>query len=176
VLLLSLACCCGCPAWFGKPMWDQYPVDAALPGQVADLTLRDDTGSTATVKRLEAEVRGAHLISEDVFAGVYRTGDGKRVTVFGATGFRITPESDADDEMTRLTGTYGLGSPEQVDTGVRGRHARCATGRADGADVVVCTSVDHGSITTGVFTRLSVDDSARLLDTLRAEIITPSQG
>ncbi|MEU4716305.1 hypothetical protein AB0F73_22010 [Micromonospora purpureochromogenes] len=174
VLLLSLVCCCGCPAWFGKPMWEQYPADAALPGQVADLTLRQDTGSQATAKRLKAEVRAANLLSEDVFAGVYGTGDGKRVTVFGGTGFRFNPESDADEEMTRLTETYRLAAPQPVETGVRGRYERCATGRSNGTDVVVCTSVDYGSITTAIFTRLSVDDSARLLDTLREQIVTPA--
>ncbi|NYF54717.1 hypothetical protein [Micromonospora purpureochromogenes] len=174
VLLLSLVCCCGCPAWFGKPMWEQYPANAALPGQVADLTLRQDAGSQATAKRLKAEVRAANLLSEDVFAGVYGTGDGKRVTVFGGTGFRFNPESDADDEMTRLTETYRLDAPQAVETRVRGRYERCATGRSDGTDVVVCTSVDYGSITTAVFTRLSVDDSARLLDTLREQIVTPA--
>ncbi|MEU5941484.1 hypothetical protein ABZ807_20390 [Micromonospora sp. NPDC047548] len=175
VLLLSLLCCCGCPAWFGKPLWEQYPADAALPGQVADLTLRQDAGSQATAERLKAEVRAANLLSEDVFAGVYGTGDGKRVTVFGGTGFRFNPESGADDEMTRLAGTYRLDTPQPAETGVRGRYERCATGRSDGTDVVVCTSADHGSITTAVFTRLSVDDSARLLDTLRKEIVTPRQ-
>ncbi|MGC5021975.1 hypothetical protein [Micromonospora sp. DT47] len=175
VLLLTLACCCGCPAWFGQPMWEQYPANAALPGQVADLTLRQDARSRATVKRLETEVRQANLLAEDVFAGVYGTPDGKRATVFGGTGFRLNPESDADDEMTRLTETYRLGEAQPVDTGVRGRYERCAVGRADGGDVVVCTSVDYGSITTAVFTRLSVDDSARLLATLREQIITSGQ-
>ncbi|MEE3918249.1 hypothetical protein V2I01_05200 [Micromonospora sp. BRA006-A] len=40
-----------------------------------------------------------------------------------------------------------------VDTGVRGRYERCAVGRADGDSVVVCVPADHGSLTTGVFTR-----------------------
>ncbi|TDC75776.1 hypothetical protein E1193_24940 [Micromonospora sp. KC606] len=171
-MLLSLVCCCGCPAWFGKPAWDQYPADAALPPLVADLTLRTDDRSKATADQLATDVRAANLIAEDVFAGVYGTGDGKLVTVFGTTGFRLSPESDADDEMTRLTDTYRLDPPQPVETGVRGRHARCATGRTDDGGVVVCTSVDHGSITTAVFTRLSVDDSARLLETLRAQIVT----
>ena len=63
-----------------------------------------------------------------------------------------------------------------MDTGVRGRYERCAVGVSDGADVVVCTSVDHGSIATGVFTRLSVDDSAHLLATMRAQIVTAKNG
>ncbi|MBW4702746.1 hypothetical protein [Micromonospora sp. RL09-050-HVF-A] len=174
MLLLSLACCCGCPAWFGRPAWQQYPADAALPTQVADLTLREDSGSD--VEKLKTEVRKANLLAEDVYAGVYSTSDGKRVTVFGDTGFRFRPESEADDTMVRLTDTFTLGTPQPVDSGVRGRYERCATGSSSGTAVVVCTSVDYGSSATGVFTRLSVDDSARLLATMRAQIVTPKQG
>ncbi|SCL61410.1 hypothetical protein GA0070617_4656 [Micromonospora yangpuensis] len=172
--LLSVICCCGCPAYFGKPAWDQYPAAASLPEEVADLRLRSDGGDA--VRRLEAGVGEAHLLTEDTFGGVYGTSDGKRVTVFGGTGFRITPESDAEGEIDRLTGEYGLGEPTVVRTDVRGRHARCATGSADDTAVVVCTSVDHGSLATAVFTRLSVDDSAALLGTLRSQIITINQG
>lgn len=175
MLLLMLACCCGCPAYYGVPMASQYPADASLPAEVADLRLRDDNTSKATAKQLEAEVRKAHWLAEDTFAGVYSTPAGKRVTVLGGTGFRFTPESDAEDEITRLTGQYSLGEAQTIDTGVRGRHQRCAVGRADGQDVVVCTSVDHGSIATAVFTRLSLDDSATLLGTLRAQMITTDQ-
>ena len=160
VLLLSLVCCCGCPAWFGKPMWEQYPADAALPGQVADLTLRQDSRQPGHRQAAQGRGTRGETALEDVFAGVYGTGDGKRVTVFGGTGFRFGPESDADDEMTpagpRPTGS----TPQAVETRVRGRYERCATGRSDGTDVVVCTSVDYGGITTAVFTRLSVDDIA----------------
>ncbi|MFF5178001.1 hypothetical protein ACFY2Q_08255 [Micromonospora sp. NPDC000316] len=173
LLLLTLACCCGCPAYYGFPISAQYPAGAALPEQVADLSLRQDDGSAKTARELEKEVRQEYLLAEDTFAGVYGTKDGKRVTVFGGTGFRLTPEADADAEITRLTERYTLGAPETVKTGVRGRHERCAVGRSAGADVVVCTSVDHGSIATGVFTRLSVADSAALLSTLRNEIVQP---
>ncbi|MEH1102867.1 hypothetical protein V6V16_27280, partial [Micromonospora sp. CPCC 205561] len=175
VLLLTLACCCGCPAYYGVPMADQYPAHASLPAEVADLRLRDDSRSKATARQLESEVRKSHWLAEETFAGVYSTSAGKRVTVFGGTGFRFTPESDAEDEITRLTDQYSLGEARTVDTGVRGRHQRCAVGRADGEDVVVCTSVDHGSIATAVFTRLSLDDSAALLGTLREQVVTVEQ-
>ncbi|TDC59039.1 hypothetical protein E1258_19385 [Micromonospora sp. KC207] len=175
MLLLSIACCCGCPAYWLKPMWEQYPAKAALPAQIADLSLREDTRSETAAKQLETEMREAHLLAEDTFAGVYASSTGKPVTVFGGTGFRLTPEGDADDELARLTQRYQLGDPQVVDTDVRGRFARCAIGALDGTDVVVCTSVDHGSLTTGIFTQLSVDDSARLLDVMRERIITPDQ-
>ncbi|KIR60554.1 hypothetical protein [Micromonospora haikouensis] len=175
MLLLSIACCCGCPAYWVKPMWEQYPAKAALPAQIADLSLREDARSKATANQLEAETREAHLLAEDTFAGVYASSAGKPVVVFGGTGFRLTPESDADDELTRLKPRYQLGDPQVVDTDVRGRFARCAVGALDATAVVVCTSVDHGSLTTGIFTQLSVDDSARLLDEMREQIITPEQ-
>ncbi|MDG9678682.1 hypothetical protein [Micromonospora sp. DH14] len=176
LLLLTLACCCGCPAYYGFPISAQYPARAALPVQVDDLSLRQDGRSTEAAKKLENEVRKEHWLAEDTFAGVYATTSGKRVTVFGGTGFRLSPESDAEAEISRLTDRYALSAPESVDTGVRGRHERCAVGSADGSDVVVCTSVDHGSIATGVFTRLSVADSADLLASLRAQIVQPERG
>ncbi|WP_446220772.1 hypothetical protein [Micromonospora sp. IBHARD004] len=175
VLLLSVACCCGVPLWWAQPLSTQYPASAALPDQVSGLQLREDARSQATAERLETEVRQAHLLAEETFAGVYATDDGKRVTVFGGTGFRLTPESDADAEMARLTERYALDPAVPVETRIRGRYERCAVGRADGDAVVVCTSVDHGSLATAVFTRLSLDDSGRLLDELRQQIVTPDQ-
>ncbi|MET8123119.1 hypothetical protein [Micromonospora sp. NPDC005189] len=173
LLLLTLACCCGCPAYYAFPISAQYPVQVSLPAQVDDLSLRQDKRSEDAARQLEGEVRQEHWLAEDTFAGVYSTSGGKQVTVFGGTGFRLSPESDAEAEISRLTERYALKAAESVDTGVRGRHERCAVGRADGSDVVVCTSVDHGSIATGVFTRLSVADSATLLNTLRSEIVQP---
>ncbi len=172
VLLLTLACCCGCPAYYGMPMATQYPASAALPAQVADLRLHDDARSTQVARQLETQMRQAHLLAEDTFAGIYTTRAGKQVTVFGGTGFRLTPSADADAEIDRLTEQYALGETQVVESSVRGRHERCAVGHSDGVGVVVCTSVDHGSITSAVFTGLSVDDSARLLGTLRENIVT----
>ncbi|PZG07486.1 hypothetical protein C1I95_30955 [Micromonospora craterilacus] len=171
MLLLALACCCGCPAYYGTPMVAQYPASAALPAQVADLQLREDARSTQTARQLETQVRQAHWLAEDTFAGIYTTRAGKRVAVFGGTGFRLTPSADADAEIERLTEQYALGEAQVVENSVRGRHERCAVGRSDGVGVVVCTSVDHGSIASAVFTDLSVDDSARLLGTLREQIV-----
>ncbi|TCB96617.1 hypothetical protein E0H26_15945 [Micromonospora zingiberis] len=172
MLLLTLACCCGCPAYYGMPMFTQYPANAALPAQVADLRLREDPRSTQAAQQLETQMRQAHWLAEDTFAGVYSTSAGKRVTVFGGTGFRFTPSADADAEMERLTKEYALGETQVVESSVRGRHERCAVGNSDGTGVVVCTSVDHGSLTSAVFTGLSVDDSARLLGTLREQIVS----
>ncbi|TYC23743.1 hypothetical protein [Micromonospora sp. MP36] len=175
VLLLTVACCCGVPIWWAQPLSAQYPASATLPDRMADLRLRQDQRSQATAEELKTEVRQAHLLAEDTFAGIYTTNDGKRVTLFGGTGFRLSPEADADAEIDRLRERYALGDAEAVETGVRGRYERCAVGRADGDAVVVCTSVDHGSLTTGVFTRLSLTDSGRLLNDLRQQVVTPKR-
>ncbi|MFI7080843.1 hypothetical protein ACIBO1_26415 [Micromonospora sp. NPDC049903] len=176
MLLLTIACCCGCPAYYGVPMASQYPASASLPSQVADLELRQDDRSTQAARQLESQVRQAHLLADGTFAGIYATSAGKQVTVFGGTGFRFAPSADADSEIERLTQQYSLGEAQVVETGVRGRHERCAVGTVDGVGVVVCTSVDHGSITSAVFTGLSVDDSAQLLATMRRQIVSTNGG
>uniref|UniRef100_A0A7L6BE86 Uncharacterized protein n=1 Tax=Micromonospora robiginosa TaxID=2749844 RepID=A0A7L6BE86_9ACTN len=175
MLLLSVACCCGVPLWWIQPLSSQYPASATLPDQLDSMRLRQDRDSQSTAEDLKSRVRQADWLAEDTFAGIYTTNDGKRVTLFGSTGFRFTPESDAEAELKRLTDDYALQPSVTVDTGVRGRYERCAVGRADGDTVVVCTSVDHGSLATGVFTRLSVDDSGRLLNDLRQQVVVPKQ-
>jgi hypothetical protein len=170
--LLTVACCCGAPAYLAKPMWDQYPASAALPADVAGLSLRDDGASTQTAARLKDQVVTNHLLTEDAFAGVYSDRAGKQVTIFGNTGFRFNPEQDADAEMTRLTPEYALSGIVPIETGTRGEYQRCGTGQAGKTNVVVCTWADHGSLGTALFTRLSVEDSAQLLARLRTEIIS----
>ncbi|MEU4665876.1 hypothetical protein AB0F83_29445, partial [Micromonospora chalcea] len=173
VLLLSVACCCGLPLWWFQPISSQYPARASLPDQIDSMRLRQDERSQAAAEELKSRVRESNLLAEDTFAGIYTTSDGKRVTLFGSTGLRFSPESDAKAEIDRLAGEYALKESVNVETGVRGRYARCAVGRADGDSVVVCASADHGSLTTGVFTRLSVDDSGRLLNDLRQRVVVP---
>jgi hypothetical protein len=168
--LATVGCCCGLPWYVAKPMWDQYPATAALPQKVSDLRLRDSDSDTT--RSLELDMRAAHLIAEDTFAGVYGDGDGKRVTVFGATGFRFSPDKDLSAEVTRLTQAYSVKDARDVDSGVRGLYERCGTGRVDGDTVAVCTWADHGSVGTALFTRRSVADSADLLRRLRTAIIT----
>jgi len=170
--LLTVACCCGCPAYYGKPLWDQYPANAALPGQVADLRLSDDGSSQETVARLEGEMRTAHLLAEDTFAGVYRDGNGKLVVLYGITGFRMTPGSDLDSEVGRISDAYQMDAVETFETGARGTHLSCGTGVSDGDDVVVCAWADHGSLGTALFTRRSVEESATLTGQLRAQVIS----
>ncbi|MEV1290017.1 hypothetical protein [Micromonospora sp. NPDC049679] len=170
--LLSVACCCGCPGYLGKPMWEQYPASVSIQAEVADLRVRDDAKTRQTVQRLEQETRTAHLLAETTFAAVYGDPTGKRVTIFGSTGFRLDPESDLDKEMTRLTERYALTEMTPIETGVRGEHEKCGVGEADGADVVVCGWADHGSLGAALFTRRSVPDSAALLGEMRTALVT----
>ena len=170
--LLSLLCCCGCPAWFGLPVYAQYPADAAVPSTVGALTLRDDAASKRAAERLKGDMRGAYLLAENTFAGLFVDGDNKRATVYGTTGFHLSPDSDVAAEISRVTGTYKLHDVQTVAGTERDEHRRCGVGTDNGAEVVVCSWVDHGSLGTGVFTRLDVDDSNARLSALRDTIVT----
>ncbi|MEO3748478.1 hypothetical protein [Plantactinospora sp. B5E13] len=171
--LLGVFCCCGLPGYYLWPAWQQYPAQPAepLPQQVRDLSLQDDRDGKQVVGDLKADLRARNWLAEGTFAAVYRDGSGKRVTIFGTTGFRFNPESDVTKELDELRDQYHLGATEPVETGVRGEYRGCTTGREDGESVVLCTTADHGSLVTGLFTRRSLDESAELLDAMRAELV-----
>jgi hypothetical protein len=167
-----MVCCCGVPAYLAWPATRQYPVSAALPQSVADLDLREDGASRRAVERLSEQLGGTSLVQGDVFAGVYADGDGKRVTVFGTTGLRFTPESDVEAEIAQLSGEYDITDIQSYDLGETGVHERCGVGRSSGRAVVVCAWADHGSLATVVLTRRSVAESAELTGVLRSAVLT----
>ncbi|GIG92812.1 hypothetical protein [Plantactinospora endophytica] len=172
--LLSIACCCGIPAYYAKPIWDQYPASPVdpLPSEVLDLQLVDNASGRQAAEDLKQEVRTRNWFTGgEAFAGVYRASNGKQVVVFGSTGFRLSPESAVQEEITRLQDEYAVTGVESLPTGVRGEFRSCGTGKADGDTVVVCTWADHGSLATALFTRLSIPDSSELLGALRDSII-----
>lgn len=168
--LLGLVCCCGGPAWYAKPMWEQYPVSATLPAEVIDLHKREDQASEQVTTQLREQMATSDLFG-DTFAGVYTDPSNKVVTIYGSTGFRLNPEQDLDTAMAQLSTEYALNDVTVIDTGVRGEFQRCGIGQAGRTDVVVCSWADHGSLGTVLFTRLSMEDSASLLARLRTEII-----
>lgn len=175
--LLSALCCCGVPAYFAYPAAQQYPVTAALPQTIADLDLRDTDTTRQALDRLTGQLSGTALVtSGDPFAGVYADGNGKRVTVFGSTGFRLTPESDVEDQLARLTDEFSLTTITAYDLGVTGAHERCGVGRSGDSGVVVCAWADHGSLAAAIFTRRAEDESADLTAVLREQILTPRWG
>lgn len=169
--LFSMLCCCGVPAYFAWPAARQYPVSASLPQSVADLDLRDDQASRRAVERLTEQLSGSNLMQGEAFAAVYGDGKGKRVTVFGTTGLRLTPESDVEAELAHLSDAYKIKDIVPYDLGETGAHERCGVGRQSGNAVVVCAWADHGSLAAAVFTRRSVDESAALTGVLRGELL-----
>ena len=170
--LLSAACCCGIPAYFAWPAAQQYPVSAILPGEVADLSLRDDASSKRAAERLSEQLRDSNLAGQEVFAGVYSDGNGKRVTIFGTTGLRLTPKQDVEAELSHLASDYGITDVESYDLGETGAHERCGVGRSGGSAVVVCAWADHGSLATVLLTRRNVSESAELVGVLRTAVLT----
>jgi hypothetical protein len=170
--LLSAVCCCGVPAYYAFPAARQYPVTAALPASVADLNLRDDSASRRAVEKLTQDLRDTNSSVDDVFAGIYSDGSGKRVTIFGTTGLRLTPRSDIDAELQHLTSQYDIRDVQPYDLGEQGAHERCGVGDASGTSVVVCAWADHGSLATVLLTRRSVADSAQLVGMLRTAVLT----
>jgi hypothetical protein len=169
--LFGLVCCGGVPAYLAWPAAQQYPVSAALPQAVADLDLREDGASRRAVERLSEQL-GTSLVQGEAFAGVYSDGNGKRVTVFGTTGLRFTPESDVEAEIAQLAGEYDLTDVQSYDLGESGAHERCGVGRSGGRAVVVCAWADHGSLATVLLTRRSVPESAELTGVLRSAVLT----
>jgi hypothetical protein len=172
--LLGLLCCCGLPlAYLNFPAARQYPVNAVLPDSFLDLNKRNDDSSKEAAARLAEELQNAGGKADATFAGIYGDGDGKRVTVFGVTGWRLDPGSDVRSELDRLSDEFGLKSVRSFDTGAFGVHEECGVGRSDGNAVVVCAWADHGSLATVLLTRRSLDESAQLVDQLRSSVLTP---
>ena len=167
-----MVCCCGLPA--GYLNWvpaGQFPVTAVLPQTVGDLSLRDDSASRRAAARLKQQLRDAKASGEP-FAGVYADGNGKRVTIFGTTGLRVTPQADVEAEVRRLADQFSLRDVQPFDLGETGAHERCGIGTVDGGSVVVCGWADHGSLGTVVANRRSVSDSAELTGIMRSAVLT----
>jgi hypothetical protein len=164
--VLSALCCCGVPALLVWPAAGQYPVTAVLPDSVSDLDRRDDAASVRAAQRLSEE-----LSSADAFAAIYSDGNGKRVTIFGTTGLRLTPKQDVEAQIAHLTPDYDIRDVRSYDLGVSGVHERCGVGRTGGSTVTVCAWADHGSLATVLMTRRSVADSAELTGVLRRAVL-----
>jgi hypothetical protein len=172
--LLGIVCCCGAPAlYLSFPAARQYPVSAVLPSSFADLDRRDDGTSRQAADRLVQQLLDTGAKTDDVFAGVYGDGRGKRVTVFGVTGLRFTPATDVRDQLDRVATDFDLSDVRAFGTGEPGAYERCGTGRSGDTSVVVCAWADHGSLATVLLTRRSMNDSADLVAQLRSAVLTP---
>ncbi|MCU7730559.1 hypothetical protein ODJ79_43170 [Actinoplanes sp. KI2] len=171
---LGVLCCCGLPfAYFQFPAARQYPVSAVLPTDFSDLSLRDDNASKRAADRLAQALKAADSKDGKPFAGVYGDSRGKRVTIFGVTGWRFTPKSDVRAQLNRLADDFGLTGVQSFDLGEAGAYESCGVGRANGAAVVVCAWADHGSMATVLLTRRRIDESADLVGRLRSAVLTP---
>ncbi|KUL42517.1 hypothetical protein [Actinoplanes awajinensis] len=179
-LLLVVAVLAG--LWFGAPLaydrWPtlaQFPATAELPDRIGDLRLRIDDASQRAIERLAGQLDAADSIG-DAFAGVYGDDSGKRVTVYGVTGWRFTPDSDVTSQLGRIAGDAKLTDVQDYPIDEFGAHESCGTGRLNGTSTVICTWADHGSMATVLLTRRSVAESAKLVARLRGEMLSPQFG
>ena len=172
--LLGIVCCCGAPAlYLSFPAARQYPVSASLPRSFADLNRRDDGTSRQAADRLVQQLLDTGARTDAVFAGVYADGRGKRVTVFGVTGWRFTPGADVRAQLDRVSGDFDLSDVQEFALGEPGAYERCGAGRSGDTSVVVCAWADHGSLATVLLTRRSISDSATLVGQLRSAVLAP---
>jgi hypothetical protein len=168
--------------WFSAPFayeqWPalaQFPAAAQLPDRLGDLRLRADDASRRAVERLADQLQAAGS-SGDAFAGVYGDGNGKRVTLYGVTGWRFTPDSDVTRQLDRIADDVKLTDVQDFPLDESGAYESCGTGRLNGTSTVVCTWADHGSMATVLLTRRSIAESAELVARLRGEVLTPKFG
>jgi hypothetical protein len=171
--LLSALCCCGIPGYFLSPLAEQYPVSAVLPSTIGDLDLLDDAAKQRAVDRLSQDLQGTVVLGSTPFAGVYTDNAGKRVTIFGTTGLRLTPQSDVEAELGHLTEEFGIRDVQAYDLGITGVHERCGVGRSGDDTLVVCAWADRGSLATVLFTRRSAQESAQLTGEVRSAVLNP---
>jgi hypothetical protein len=171
--LLTVACCCGCPALIAKPFFDEYPVTISLPAQAAGLVRADDEASRALAADLEHRVRSEYVLADDVFAAVYSRPErgGGEVTLLGAVRLILDPDKDLKSALGKLS-RINVAHTRSLDAGPLGGKLRC--GRAGSGGKVVCGWADHGSIGVAVFTGRSTEESAQLLRGLRAAAVTRS--
>jgi hypothetical protein len=144
-------------------------VTAVLPQSFLDLDRRDDDASQRAADRLAQEASEPGR----AFAAIYGDGSGKRVTVFGVTGWRLDPGKDVRTELDRLSGDFHLGTVKSFPAGEFGVYEQCGVGRSSGNAVVVCAWADHGSLATVLLTRRSLQESAGLVDQLRGAVLAP---
>jgi hypothetical protein len=168
--------------WFGAPyaydQWPvlgQFPVTAQLPDRLDDLRLRVDDASQKAVDKLADQLAAAGSEGQ-AFAGVYGDSGGKRVTLYGVTGWRFTPQSDVNGQLARLSADVKLSNVQDFDLNESGAFETCGAGRVNGTSTVICTWADHGSMATVLLTRRSVTESAALVAELRAEVLAPRFG
>ena len=169
--VLSVLCCCGC-AGLAWPYLRQYPTTVTLPARAAGLSRLDDADSRQVEAQLKVKLRTEQLLAEGVFAGRYAVpGDESApVTLFGTTGFHLSPDKDLDAALSGLTDQLALTGVRTVPAGDLGGFERCGSGESDGTAITVCGWADHGSLAIGLFPRRDLDQGAQLLRELRAAV------
>jgi hypothetical protein len=168
ITMLTVGCCCACPAYLARPFFDQYPASVSLPAEAAGLVRLDDADSRQVAQDLRRRVRSEYWFVDDVFAGVYRSPGQDPITLAGATRFILDPAGDLESGLGKLS-KLAVTDVRAAGAGPLGGELSCGNA---GSGKVVCGWADHGSIGVGVFPGRSTTESAQLLRDLRAAIVT----
>jgi hypothetical protein len=152
----------------------EHPASLSTPDELVGLTLSDDPVLTDAALELAARM-SEEVGFGDVVAAFYLdpAADERLVLLSGGTTLLRNPggELEAAFEGARDTGV-ALSEAVDVDPGPLGGVARCGVADLEGLSVTMCGWADHGSLVVGIFFERPVDESARLLRDIRAEILT----
>jgi hypothetical protein len=148
--------------------------DAALtpPEQTAGLARDTSTEAADTADYLRNVVAAGMNLSSSVGAVYTDPADPSRSVIFaGGTAVLRTPETDLDRVFTLVTNEQsGIGELREVPAGPLGGVMRCGSSTTDEGVLTMCAWADHGSIAVALFPGRTVDESAALLRTMRADI------
>ena len=154
--------------YVGWRISSQKDATLTVPATVAELSVDTSEEGRSTADYLQTAL-SADVDLDRAVGAVFTDGSGKNVLFFGGTTLFWTP---ADDLKT----AFGLVSDDQgavtdlhdVPAGDLGGTMKCGTTKADGADMPVCGWADHGSLALAMFPGRSVEESAKLLVTIRS--------
>jgi hypothetical protein len=152
----------------------QQGAKISLPSQVAGLALDNSESASSTADYLRTAL-SAEVELNDPVGGVYADPAAKNRSVlfFGGTNLIWSPDDVLDAAFNLITDDTGsVTGVREVPPGPLGGAMRCGTTTTSDGDIAVCGWADHGSLALAMFPNRSMDESAKLLRTIRDGVQT----
>jgi hypothetical protein len=165
------ALCCGAGAVLTAPIWEQYPATVSVGESVAGLQQVHSAEIDARAHEMVLSLRAEQGADQAFAAMLADPADSERqVIIVGGTRFILDPGRELDNAI-RGQNTH-VTDIVPYDPGVLGGELRCGSGQDNGAPIVVCAWIDHGSVGLGLFYGgREPAESAQLFSAIRAEIL-----